>query len=1005
MCFNKAEENENNMKHIYLFILGSLLLGGIVKAQVPPNLYKNIDDRGMNHWVDSIFNTLSLEEKVGQLFMIVADPGKSYHERILNNIRDEKIGGVLFSGGRLLDQAESINLYQGNSKIPLLISFDGEWGLAMRLKEDTPLFPRNMTLGAVQDNYLLERYGAEVGRECNELGVHINFAPVLDVNVNPANPVIGNRSFGEDPEMVAEKGIAYARGLESKNVIAVGKHFPGHGDTASDSHHTLPVIKHSQARLDSVELLPFKRFINSGFAGVMTGHLSVPALDNKSNKPTSLSPYIVSDLLINEMKFTGLTFTDALVMGGASSTKQSTCVLALLAGNDILLSPGKPIVEFQAVMKAVNDGTISIKSIEEKCRKVLAYKYIVGLNKYKPILTSGLKDRINSSYSETLIQDLSNEAITLLKNEDRAIPVKLSNKKIAVVSFGEEDKTAFQETINLYAKVDFFNMGNDKYDPKIFEKLKNYDTLICGIHSNKVTDYPALQALCKQKEVHLCFFVSPYRLTNFKTSILSARSVTMAYENIIPIQKAAAEMMMGGLPAKGKLPVSVQDLFDYGTGINTEKTRLSYGYPEEVGMSRIMLDSIEMIVNEGIKEQAFPSCQVLIAKEGVVVYNRSFGHHDYSKKKELNNSDIFDLASVTKAVATTPAIMKLLDSKKISINDRISTYLPPLKGTDKSDITIKEALFHETGLPSFLPFYICLIDQDSYSGPLFSFKKSDVYTVLYDKKVYMRKDYKYNPAFVSMEKKEGFKKQIAKGMYACDDIENEVLSQIVNSKLNRTKNYLYSDLNFILLKSLSDKVSKQSFDSFLEKTIYQPLGAYTTTFLPLQSFEKERIVPTEKDDFLRNQLLQGYVHDEAAATLGGVSGNAGLFSNANDLAKVLQMFLNNGSYGDESILGQATVRLFTRTKSSTCRRGLGFDKPDPEKPSRTSAGTLSPLSSYGHSGYTGTCFWVDPDNQLIYIFLSNRVYPSRTHTNLMSLDIRPRIHDLVYRSFLQRSGN
>ena len=971
-------------------------------SQNQPDLYKAADQKAMNLWVDSIFDSMTLDERIGQLFMIVADPRSSSHKTVLKNIETQKIGGILFSKGKLDDQAKSINTYQKASRIPLLISFDGEWGLAMRL-EGTPLFPRNRMLGAIQDDELIRLYGEEVGRECNELGVHINFAPVLDVNVNPANPVIGDRSFGESQQLVSQKGIAYSKGLESTGVIAVGKHFPGHGDTSEDSHKTLPKINHNKTRLDEIELYPFVNYIQRGFAGVMTGHLSVPALDSISKLPTSLSPEIVTELLQKELGFTGLTFTDALVMGGASSGKHSICVQALLAGNDVLLSPAQPGTEFLAVKKAIKDGILDLKTIEEKCIKILRYKYIVGLNQYKPIQTKGLKERINTAHSDWLIQKLNAEAITLLKNEDNSIPIKqLGDKKIALLSMGDTKESFFQKTLSLYSGIDHFQIAENASESTIasvFSKLKNYDTIICGIHSTKMSDYGGLQSLSTQKELHICFFISPYRLSKYQKSISSAKSVTLAYENTNYAQKAAAEIIMGGLPAKGKLPVTISGLFDYGTGIHTQKVRLSYQHPKEVKMSDSTLKKIDRIVKEGIEKEAFPGCQVLVAKNGVVVYNKSFGYFDYANTHPVQNTDIYDLASVTKAIATVPAVMKLYDTDKISLPDKLSDYIPELKGTDKAKISIKDALFHQSGLVSFLPFYMSLIDTKSYEGPLYSNKRDLIYRTEYDKKTFMRNDFEFLSDMVSQTPKPGIKKQVADSFYVKDDINKSVIKRIVDSKLRNNNNYLYSDVNFILLKEMVENVSQQPFSDFLEKEFFADLGANYTTFLPLKKIDRKNIAPTENDQFLRNQILIGHVHDEAAAIMGGVSGNAGLFSNANDLAKILQMLLNNGTYGGKHYISDISTRLFTETKSPDSRRGLGFDKPDKTRDDSAPTSKSAPANTYGHTGYTGTCFWVDPDNKLIYIFLSNRVYPSRLHTQLMELGIRTRIQDVIYESF------
>jgi len=986
----------NRLTAIFLFLF---LTGSFAFSQKLPNLYREADQQKMNQWVDSVFDSMTLDERIGQLIVLKADPGASYRESVLKNIKEYKAGGILFSGGDLSDQVESANIYQKASHIPLWITFDGEWGLAMRLK-DTPRFPKNMMLGAIANNDLIELYGEEMGRECREMGIQVNFAPVLDVNDNPDNPVIGTRSFGEKQQAVSEKGIAFAKGMESQKVISVGKHFPGHGNTIEDSHVTLPVVNFSRSQLDEVELYPFSNFVKEGLAGIMTGHISVPALDDSSDLAASMSPKIVTGLLKKELGFKGLTFTDALEMKGASVKTGNACVLALLAGNDVLLCPRRIASDFAAIKKAVESGALSISIIEEACKKILQYKYITGLNQYKPVEMKGLQQRIYTDYTDWLIQKLNNESITLLKNENNTIPINNLNKnKIAVLSIGVNDEPDFWKRMALYDEFDFFSLqatATQNDNDSIFNLLKKYSRIICSIHTDKLDDSSSLQLLAKEKEVHLCFFTSPYTLGKYKQTIANSRSVTLAYDNTSGAQNAAAEILMGGIPAKGNLPVTISGLFGYGLGLKTNKVRLSYQEPMEVKMDSRVLKRIDSIAYEGIKNQAFPGCQVLVAKNGVVVYNKSFGYFDYANTHSVQNSDVYDLASVTKTLATLPAIMKLANMNKITLSDKISRFVPELKNTDKQDITIRDALFHETGLPPFLPFYRLLIDENSYHGQLFSSRRDFIFRTLYDTNMYVRTDFKFDSTKVSKAPEPGISKQVAENFYIKDDFQKDILDEIIKAPLNKKKSYLYSDLNFMLLKEVVENVTSQSLDKYVETNFYNRLGANSTGFLPLRKINKYAIAPTENDEFLRNQILIGYVHDESAALMGGVSGNAGLFSNANDLAKLLQMFLNLGEYGGERYLSKETVQLFTQTKSSDSRRGLGFDKPDISSPQNSPTSQSAPASTYGHTGFTGTCFWVDPDNQLIFIFLSNRVYPSRTHKQLMEMNIRPKIQEVIY---------
>jgi beta-glucosidase-like glycosyl hydrolase/CubicO group peptidase (beta-lactamase class C family) len=967
-------------------------------AQNVPNLYKTVDIAQMNHWTDSIYAKMTLEEKIGQLFMIVADPNTTpaNTKKILDYISSRYIGGILFSKGSIADQAANTNLYQKASKIPLLIALDGEWGLSMRLAGTTH-FPRNMALGAIADEKTLELYGAEVARQCKEMGIHLNFAPVLDVNSNPGNPVIGTRSFGENARRVARNGIAYSRGMESRGVMAAGKHFPGHGDTNEDSHETLPVVAHSRETMETQDLYPFRSYIGAGFSGIMTGHLSVPALDSVSGLPASLSPRIVTDLLQDTLGFKGLAFTDALVMKGAQS-KENVCVQALLAGNDVLLSPIKLAEDFNAVKKAIADKTIPLSDIEKRCRKILQYKYILGLSRYKPIALDGLSGRLNSDSAEWICRRLNAEAVTLLKNRDGILPVGDFDKtRIASLSIGEKENNSFQQMLKNYTRVDAYSYtgaSNISDIEILFKRLEKYDLIICGVHSGKSPEIEALRKLANRKKLILCFFISPYAVPSYKRTADHSEALVLACENTDYAQEAAAQAIMGGIPMTGRLPVTIGDLFREGEGITTEKTRLSYQSPLEAGMLPDTLRLIKRVIDHAMKENAFPGCQLLIAKNGIVVYHKTFGCFDYAGTHPVETDDIYDLASVTKAMATLPAVMKLYDNKKISLSDCLSKYIKELKNTDKEDITVREALLHESGLPSFLPFYQLTIDKNSYGGNLFSPKRNGTFRILYDDRTYARTDFRYLPDLVSEKPKKGFSLQVADHFYLHDNFGSFILRDIAISNLRKKGVYRYSDLNFMLLKEVVENIAGTDLDEYLDKTYYRRLGADCTMFQPLKHrFDGKKIAPTEDDRVFRNQILTGYVHDEAAAFMGGVSGNAGLFSSANDLAKLSQLFLNKGKYGGDTYFKEATHQLFTTTTSAISRRGLGFDRPDPDrKPS------CIPASIYGHTGFTGTSVWIDPDNQLIYILLSNRIYPSRTNKNLMKLNIRSQIQEIIYHS-------
>lgn len=958
------------------------------------SIYQKAYAPQINQWVDSVYHQMSLDERVGQLFVAVVSPNANYKNRIKNFVQHQKIGGIYFSKGALLTQAQITNYAQSHATIPLFVAADAEWGLSMRLS-NTPKFPRNMTLGAIQNDSLLYAYGREVAREARAMGIHINFAPVMDVNSNLHNPVIGTRSFGENPDNVARKGIAYAKGLEDGRVISVAKHFPGHGDTYSDSHKTLPTINHDSARLTQMELYPFKQYINAGLSGVMIGHLNVPALKT-NGLPASLSPEIGVDLLQKKLGFSGLVFTDGMAMRGVSSQPEMS-VRAILAGNDIVLGVVHQVDEFNAVKSAVENGTIPELLLESKVKKILSYKYLLGLNEYKPIETDDLKAVINLPESEFLIRKLYDNSVVILKNENNLLPIKsLDKRKIASVAIGVSGKQPVQTWFNKYTDVAMFHASSMAALKKLSKRLSKFDIVIYSIHSKKMSDSQILIDLLKKENTVLTFFTSPYKLNQYQYSSEKSNSVIWVGDNSDSAQIAVAQAIFGGIRVSGKFPVS-SGIFAEGTGFETAKVRLSYQLPEEVGIDSYRLNSIDKIAREGVRKGAYPGCQILIAKEGVVIYQKSFGYFDYEKSKRVTDKTIYDLASVTKAAATLPAVMKLYDEDKLQLSDKISRFYPTLKSSNKADIAVREALFHESGITPFIPYYMVAIDEESYEGALFANQKSEIYNKEFAG-VWGRSDFKFKPQMISYSKSAKYPVKIAEGVYASKRLPELVMCDVIDSKLKRRGKYAYSCLNFILLKEMVEHISKKGLDVFVQEVFYKKLGMNTTAFQPIKYMPAENIAPTERDGMIRRQILKGYVHDEGAALLGGISGNAGLFSNANDLVKLCQMWLNGGKYGGERFLGNSTIKLFTTMKSAESRRGLGFDKPDMRDSDRSPCGILTPISVYGHTGYTGTAFWIDPSNDLIYIFLSNRVYPSRTPNKLSSLEIRQRIQDEIYQA-------
>lgn len=968
-------------------------------SQTETNLYRNSNKQEVQHWVDSVYNSLSIDEKVGQLFIPIVESNSSWRSRIASYIDKQKIGGVLFSKGTLSDQAEMTNYIQSISKTPLFVSLDGEWGLSMRLT-DAPVYPRNQIIGAISNPDVLKTYGKEIARQCHEMGIHINFAPAVDVHSNPKNPVIGTRSYGEDAEFVALQGFAFAKGMEDNGVMAVAKHFPGHGDTSDDSHHTLPTINHNIDRLNKVELYPFVQYIDSGLSGMMLGHLNVPTLKTEG-MPSSLSKKIGESLLKEEMGFTGLTFTDGMAMKGVSLQPEMS-VKALLAGNDIVLGVINQAKEFDEVKKAVQSGVISEKMLDEKVKKILTYKYILNAHKFKPINTATLNSRVNSSKSKWVQRKIYDEVITLIQNKDNLLPLKdLDKNNISSVAIGVDSETTFQQWLGRYTKTQNYQAQTDAQVTDIINKVKNDDILIVSIHSSKIGD-PTIQQLIKSNpRTIITLFDSPYRLDNFKASVAESNSVLVCYDNTESAQISSAKAIFGGISISGRLPISVGD-YAANTSIKTDKIRLNYSMPEELGISTNAFSHIENIALEGVRQHAYPGCYIMIVKDGTVIYDRGFGDLEYGQNDKVNHKTVYDLASITKVAATLPAFMKLYDEKKIRLQDNFGKFIPETKGTNKASITMREALFHETGIVSFIPYYTSAIDEKSYTGNLFG-SKSDVFHARYAG-AWGRTDYKFDSQFISNVKSEQFDQPVAKSMYASSKMHDKLLHDIIDTPLG-PKRYKYSCLNFMLIKESIENIISTDLDSYLQNNFYKKLGANTTTYLPLNKMDEKNIAPTENDPFFRRQQLKGYVHDEGAALFGGISGNAGLFSSADDLAKLLQMLMNGGTYGGDRYFSEETVNLFTKTTSSKSRRGLGFDKPEPKNNNLSPTSPLTPVTVYGHTGFTGTSFWSDPDNNLIYIFLSNRVYPERSPNRLSTLKIRERIQDEIYKAIHDKQPN
>lgn len=987
---------------LFLFSAGQVTSSAQNTATVEPLLvYKALQDKDCRHWVDSIMDKLSFKEKVGQLFIYTIAPvdTKRNLELLREAVDTYKVGGLLFSGGKMQTQVDLTNRAQKQAKVPVMITFDGEWGLAMRLR-GTPVFPRNMVLGCIRDNQLIYEYGNEVARQCRQIGVQVNFAPVADVNINPKNPVINTRSFGEDPIQVADKVIAYASGLEGGGVLSVCKHFPGHGDTDVDSHKALPVLPFTRERLDSVELYPFKKAIRAGLGGMMVGHLQVPVIEPIGGLPASLSRNVVYDLLTDELAFKGLIFTDALAMKGVSGNGYVS-LQALKAGNDMVLAPRNLKEEIPAVLAAVEKGELTKEDIENKCRKVLTYKYVLGLKKKPHIQLSGLEQRINSPQTRDLIRRLNLAAITVLNNKNHILPLHVDKEQtIALLEVGKPGETEIlAKQMSRYTSLARFRLRpnqTEEENQRLRDSLATYKRIVVAVSEQRLAPYHSFfTKFAPESPAIYLFFTSGKMMLQIHRAVSHASAVVLGHSHNSDVQRQVADVLFAKATADGRLSASVGGLFPTGAGVTiTPKTPLHF-IPEEYGLSSALLKKIDTIALDGIQQGAYPGCQVVVLKNGHIMFDKSFGTYTGKGSPRVESTNIYDLASLSKTTGTLLAIMKLYDKGRFNLTDKISDYLPFLQRTDKKDITIQEILYHQSGLPSWLPFYQETIDKDSYSGRLFSARKDAYHPVQIGTTTWANPKFKFKSEYISPVKTGDYTIQICDSLWLNRSFRKVIEEKIVEAPL-RQKRYVYSDIGFILLGMLVEQLAGMPMEAYLQREFYEPMGLERTGYLPLRRFAKSEIVPSNKDRFLRKETLQGYVHDEASAFFGGLAGNAGLFSTAREVARVYQMLLNGGEIDGQRYLSKETCQLFTTEVSKISRRGLGFDKPDMEDPKKGNCTSSVPAEVYGHTGFTGTCAWVDPVNDLVYVFLSNRIYPNVTNRKLNQLHIRERIQEAIY---------
>ena len=945
-------------------------------------------------WADSIFKTLSDDERIAQLMVVrlsTIDPKTKgalfFDKQVTDLVKNYNIGGVCLFQGAPVKQATVINSLQSMAKTPILMCIDAEWGLGMRMDSVIPL-NKQMMLGAMQDASIVYRYGKLVGEQCKRIGIQVNYAPVVDVNNNPDNPVINDRSFGENKYKVALFGTQYMQGMQDVGIMACAKHFPGHGDVAVDSHLDLPVINKSMAQLDSLELYPFREIFKAGIGSVMIAHLYIPAIDNSANRATSLSKNNVTGLMRDSLGFQGLTFTDALEMQGVKKffPDGAASVESLIAGNDMLCLPADVPLAISKIKDAIKNKKLSWDDIYMHCRRVLEAKYTYGLNNLQTINTENLTNDLNRGSNE-MRRTVAENAITILKKTNDTLfnlkPVGNSKKDLVYVSIGMSADNAFAKRMRAEQNADVFYFNYKQDASRILSTValikKRYNKVIIGIHaynrapannfgiSKSAVDL--VNQLQNQTNAVVLLFGNPYAAKNF----CGADNLIECYDDDDITQNTAIDLLQGKINAKGKLPVTVCDQYKFGDGLIATDFSLPRVKPTEVGLDETKLAIIDSVANDAIEKGATPGCVVMVLKDGKIAYHKAFGHYTYTDNIPVSADAIYDMASVTKVCATTISIMKLYEEGKIDLKKTLGTYLPWVRGSNKENLVLENILLHQAGLVAYIPFYKETINTSGVP----------------------------EAKYYSTTPNDSFSIRVAQDLFMRNDWRDTIYQRILQSKLGEADKYVYSDNDFIFLGKIVEAVGGLPLDEYAAQKFYQPLGLTSTGFKPREKFSLGEVAPTEDEKFFRLQLLHGDVHDPGAAMFGGVSGHAGLFSNAYGLAMIMQMLLNGGSINGKQYLKKETIDYFNTYQSNISRRGFGFDKPEKDNATIKEPYPCRSASpqTFGHTGFTGTCVWADPAYKLVYVFLSNRVCPEGgDNKKLLNMNVRSNIQEAVYKA-------
>ena len=930
-------------------------------------------------WVDSVFNALNTNRKIGQLFMLpVPTQGDAAAlSEIRSKVKNEQVGGIILTGGNPLQLANQVRRFQEQTDIPLFVSQDAEGGLGMSI-DSTITYPSPLVLGAIRNDSLLYELGKAIAQQLKMVGVNLSFAPTVEMN---ASTTLKYQSFGENKYRITNKAIAFMKGMTDEQVLACVKNFPVQSITITDVQKGWPII---QPTVDTAQVYTFRKLFENRLMGFVPGSTELPLfytnmnLARKNNFTSQmLSSLFIGDWVKKNMNYQGLAFADLRNVPPIQEKNSEglASLYALQAGNDIILYPKDINIAIRKIRRQVRRDKALEEQLNNSVKKILAAKYDAGLWRKNTINTDNLLLKLNSPQAHLLNKKLQQAAITVLKNSDNVLPVSvLDNKRfIYITSDTTQKPDELFHYVSRYIHADRYALHQQR-ELTALAAGKQPLTCIIGIYPQtppeKLAELKKLLENFREHDVILCDFGNE----EFLRTAAQYSTVVTAYTNTEEMLEAMPQVIFGGLTADAQLPMKISDQLQSGTGnIVPAINRLTYSTPEDAGMDSHILSKIDSIAKEAIRNMATPGCQVLVARNGKVIYDKSFGYLTYEKKTPVTENTIYDLASLTKVSATLQATMFMYEKGLIDLNKKASFYLPELRNSNKKDITIIDMLTHQAGLAPFIPLWPQTM-----------------------------KDTTFLPQFYSRKRDAAHPFPVAPGLYGSQAMKDSVWSWIIQSKMAdkipRTPyTYRYSDLGLMIMQHIAERVLNQPLDDFLAQNFYEPLGAYTTRFNPTdnQQLSVQAIAPTEFDKIYRKKLIAGTVHDERAAMMGGVSGHAGLFSSALDLAKLGQMLLQEGKYGGYQYYKPETVRTFA-TKMYKGRRAIGWDRPVQSEWNSPTSLTASPLT-YGHTGFTGTCMWIDPEFNLVYIFLSNRVYPDR-NTRLISSNIRSRIQDVIYQS-------